>query len=146
MFELVFRVLTAGEWLEVYDAAARHPSRTAEELAVSIEALARGIVTINGRTLSFSASEKEKVLSSYNEYYGTKKKDLSPVECATIYLQDKFLLHHIKLFDTTMAAWMSEIIQEIDFDIKKKRNRAGPGMTQSDSVSDSTSSLPTPDS
>jgi len=124
-YDLVFRLLTPGELLEVWDIASRHASLESQTLRVKIECLARAIVLVDNQPLTLDTKEKELVKASLG------KTELKSHEEASVILQDRVSIPTIKAWDQALADWMEEYIDLIEERVKKKRNPGVTGMSTS---------------
>jgi len=134
--KVVFKVLTPGEWLEVWETSHKYQSPSAKALSNQIESLARTIVTIDGGSLVLDPSERDAVKKRLN------RAELTSVEEASLLLQDRFMIHTIQMLDVAAGQWMDQYFKDLEA-VKKSPNAAGLGGGISTSAEDSTSSPPT---
>lgn len=143
LYRLIFRPLTPGEWIEVWDAAAIHPSPKSQRLKTMLGQLARGISKLDGQPLRLDPSEHDEVKKRLKM---GPDDELTALMEAELILADRFTEHVLEAIDAEYAAWYEEYVTALIDGAKKKRARAASGGQPSVSASDSTSSPPTPTS
>lgn len=140
LYKAIFRPLTPGEWIEVWDNAATHLHPNAQRLKTMVGVLARGISKIDGQALTLDAKD---LSAARDKLKLGPKDDLGPVQQAELILLDRFTQHVIEAFDQEYGSWYVGYTEALIEAAKKKRARAETGGRPSPSVSDSESSPPT---
>lgn len=139
-YTAVFKLLTPGEWVEIWEEAAKYRHEHSRTMVEQIHALARCIVTLNGQGLVLAPTERELTKKALGVDTLTAAQEAAQI------LSDRFPVHAIQELDALANSWMVEYYEQIGLMAKKKPEEEGPGTPISGSSFTSRSSPPTPDS
>lgn len=135
-YQIVCKLLTPGEWIDIWEEAAKYKHPDARELVTQIEALARCLIAVNGQPLVLTPQERELVKRELHV------SSLTAYQEAAQILKDRFPIHAIQEIEAAADTWMREYYEKIGLLAKKKPEVSGQPISGSSFTSGSFQPIP----